>query len=265
MKGVATTALLILLAGCGEDHPSLESSSSSSAGGMDASGKSQKLSFDTSGAGSAISSSSNQDPWTAIPAALATVSDGSIAEPIRKSLETRSTERMADDSKIRRSMMETVSQLATTCSPNAVSPAFAAFQATEAESLAADRIVLREALTTAGAEGRALVWESVAPSGIFTTSRKRMAKDLTYALPSAAMGESVGDGALESRRILLGLKFAVEGVELDTDAALTQFSVDVQEMDPASDETPAAVEAGLAKVDAALAERGQRAVHQKQL
>ena len=168
MKSVYVAILVAMVQGCGEDHPSPETQS----GATETKTTATTSAVSVDGAANAATQASSQDPWSAIPAAVGALGEGAIADQIRKSLESRTEQRTLDDSRVRRALMGTVSQLATTCAPTALGTSFADFQTVEATSMAADRAVLREILTTAGAEGRTLVWESVAPSGIFSTDRK---------------------------------------------------------------------------------------------
>ena len=242
-------ALLTLLAACGGESNSTgttagpQAASSSSAPAAPSSLSMPRSVLQNLPAGA--------DPWLAIPKALARLQDGAVADQISERLENRKRSRDVEETQVKRSLVSATGSLAEGCKGDRVTRAIVELQLTESNSLEKDRAALLDILTVAGPEGRKDVWDSGEVGATMLASRTKMAADLASSLPSRVTS-ATDDSDTEGRRILVSLKFAIEAVDLDTQAVISAAKNDIDQMDPASDDTVAAVVASLKQVDEAL-------------
>ena len=191
------------------------------------------------------------DPWLAIPKALAMLQDGAVADQISERLENRKRARDVEETQVKRALVSATGSLAEGCKGERVSRAITVLQVTETASLEKDREALTDILTVAGAQGRKDLWDSGEVGVTLLASRSKMATDLATSLPSR-ITSAADDSDTEARRILVSLKFAIEAVDLDTQAVISAAKNDIDQMDPASDDTVVAIGASLKQVDDAL-------------
>ena len=149
-------------------------------------------------------STSEVQPWLAIPTALETLEEGKVAEAIEDALATRLLHRDVEQSRIELARVGVYASLTDACDGNAVSKAFREFQTAEADSLAADRATLTEILTLAGADGRTRLWDVIEPGEVLPAARHRMMDGLLENLPGWFTTDADPDRDLELRRVRLG-------------------------------------------------------------